>query len=129
MLDGITALEPTHVFSLGAVGFFTARLQKQRYVQEDFVSVALIVFGMVLLSETITALQFCLPHAQDYAIPLLQNHLDLSVETTPRSLGEIWTYFQRIALSSAILSSLWAPVVYYPLNRWWEHVRSVLSPI
>jgi len=39
-------------------GILTARLQKQRYIQEDFISVALIVFGMAVLAETVTALQF-----------------------------------------------------------------------
>jgi hypothetical protein len=45
-----------------------------------------------------------------------------------RTIGEIWSNHQRIALSSAILSSLWAPAVYYPLNRWWEMVETVVQP-
>jgi len=49
---------PTHALSLALVGILTARLQKQRYIQEDFISVALIVFGMAVLAETVTALQF-----------------------------------------------------------------------
>jgi rod shape-determining protein MreD len=98
--DGMTSPEPTHAIGLAIVGALTAKLQKQRYVQEDFISVALIVFLMAVISETITALQFSFIGG--------------------RSLSEIWTYHQFIALSSAILSSLWAPVVYFPLNRWWE---------
>ncbi|MBW4439723.1 MAG: rod shape-determining protein MreD [Plectolyngbya sp. WJT66-NPBG17] len=98
--DGMTSPEPTHALGLMIVGALTAKLQKQRYVQEDFISVALIVFLMAVISETITALQFSFVGG--------------------RSLSEIWTYHQFIALSSAILSSLWAPVVYFPLNRWWE---------
>ena len=103
--DGMTAPSPTHALSFAIVGALTARLQKQRYVQEDFISVALIVFGMAVLSETVTAIQF-------------------SLQGT-RSLIEIWTYHQLVALSSAILSSLWAPVVYFPLNRWWERMGLV----
>lgn len=98
--DAMTSPIPTHAIGLMIVGALTAKLQKQRYVQEDFISVALIVFLMAVISETITALQFSLLGG--------------------RSLAEIWTYHQFIALSSAILSSLWAPVVYFPLNRWWE---------
>ncbi|MER3434773.1 MAG: rod shape-determining protein MreD [Leptolyngbya sp. ERB_1_1] len=98
--DGMTSLHPTHAFGLMIVGALTAKLQKQRYVQEDFISVALIVFLMAVISETITAIQFSF--------------------VGDRSLSEIWTYHQFIALSSAILSSLWAPVVYFPLNRWWK---------
>jgi cell shape-determining protein MreD len=33
--------------------------------------------------------------------------------------------YQQVALASAILSSLWMPVLYYPLNCWWEKVESV----
>ncbi|MEB3294956.1 MAG: rod shape-determining protein MreD, partial [Synechococcales bacterium] len=40
-----------------------------------------------------------------------------------RSLVEIWKYHQLIALSSAILSSLWTPVLYFPLNRWWDWIE------
>ena len=105
--DGMTAHQPTHTLSLIIVGLLTARLQKQRYIQEDFISVALIVFGMAVIAETVTAIQISL--------------YDLFQPSSPYpSLPEVWLYHQRIALSSAILSSLWAPVVYYPLNRWWE---------
>lgn len=101
--DGMTAPEPTHVLSLVLVGILTARMQKQRYIQEDFISVALIVFGMAVVSETVTAIQYSF--------------------MGDRTLAEIWTDHQRIALSSAILSSLWAPVVYYPLSQWWEQIH------
>jgi rod shape-determining protein MreD len=102
--DAMTAPLPTHALSLIVVGALTAKLQKQRYVQEDFISVALIVFAMAVIAETVTALQFSLQGS--------------------RTLVEIWTYHQFIALSSAILSSLWAPVVYFPLSRWWQTMGS-----
>lgn len=104
--DGMTAHHPSHVLSLLLVGCLTARLRKERYIQEDFISIALIAFGMAVIAETVMAVQYS-----------LQND---------RSLVEIWTYHQLIALSSAILSSLWAPVVYFPLNRWW-HRMSLLE--
>lgn len=103
--DGMTAPEPSHVLSLAIVGILTGCIQKQRYIQEDFISVALIVFGMAVVGETVTAIQYSFLGG--------------------RSLAEIWTDHQRIALSSAILSSLWAPVVYYPLNQWWERMKLV----
>ncbi|NEO97797.1 MAG: rod shape-determining protein MreD [Symploca sp. SIO2E9] len=103
--DGMTAAEPTHVLSLVVVGILTARMQKQRYIQEDFISVALIVFGMAVVGETVIAIQYS----------FMGNH----------NLTTIWTAHQRIALSSAILSSLWAPVIYYPLNRWWERINLI----
>ncbi len=105
MQDGLTSPQPTHVLSLVIVGILTGRIQKQRYIQEDFISVALIVFGMAVVGETVTAIQYSLQG--------------------DRNLAEIWTDHQRIALSSAILSSLWAPVLYYPLNRWWERMNFI----
>jgi cell shape-determining protein MreD len=42
-----------------------------------------------------------------------------------RHAASIWTYYQRATLASAILSSLWAPVVYYPLNRWWQQMKLI----
>jgi len=112
--DGMTAAHPTHALSLMIVGALTARLQKQRYIQEDFISIALIVFGMAVLAETIIAVQF-------------------SVQTFGSAigwdLGNIWLYHQQIALASAILSSLWAPAVYYPLNRWWEQIAAIEQPL
>lgn len=102
--DGMTSHEPSHALSLMVVGVLTARLRKERYIQEDFISIALIAFAMAVIAETVTAVQYSF--------------------LGTRSLVEIWTYHQLIALSSAILSSLWAPVVYFPLNRWWQQMGS-----
>lgn len=110
--DGMTTPEPTHALSLAIVGILTARMRKQRYIQEDFISIALIVFGMAVLAETIIALQFSL------------NSFQRAFQNYP-NLGEIWVFHQQIALSSAILSSLWAPVIYYPLKRWWRVLETV----
>ncbi|NJN29302.1 MAG: rod shape-determining protein MreD [Synechococcales cyanobacterium RM1_1_8] len=135
--DSLTATQPSHVLGLVAVGVLTALLQKQRYIQEDFVSVALIVFAMAILSETIFALQLTFL-VQDYSLPIVTGagefslgdsllDADLSqgsdlgwVELRGYQPAEIWPRHQRVALSSAIVSSLWAPLIAYPLNRWWE---------
>lgn len=98
--DGLTGAYPSHVFGLIVVGVLTANLQKQRYIQEDFISIALIVFGMVIIAESITSAQYIIRGI--------------------RPLGEVWRDYQRLVLSSAILSSLWSPVLYYPLNCWWQ---------
>lgn len=111
--DGMTAHDPTHVFGLMMVGILTARLQKQRYLQEDFISVALIVFAMTIMVETIATLQFSfIGEATTYTF-------GLPIE----KLAEVWQYHQQIALISAVISSLWAPVIYYPLNHWWAKTR------
>ncbi|MEH1840018.1 MAG: rod shape-determining protein MreD [Nostoc sp.] len=102
--DSMTSPDPTHALSLGIVGILTALLQKQRFIEEDFISIAVIVFVMAVLAETIFGLQ-------------------LTLMGNERKVTDIWTYYQRVALASAILSSLWAPVVYYPLNRWWQRIK------
>jgi len=91
---------PSHALGLGVAGALTALLQKDRLIQEDFISVALIVFAMAVISETVMAVQWS-----------LLDH---------RSLGQIWLDHQRLTLASAILSSLWAPLVYVPLSRLWQ---------
>ncbi len=106
--DGMTSPEPTHALSLGIVGLLTGLFQKQRFIQEDFISIALIVFGMSVLSETIFASQM--------------------IWMSNRHLESIWTYYQKVVLASAILSSLWAPVVYFPLNNWWQKVKLAEQP-
>ncbi len=103
--DAMTSPDPTHALSLGIVGMFTALIQKQRFIQEDFISIALIVFGMAVVADTIFAVQLS--------------------SIGDRRWESIWTYYQRATLASAILSSLWAPVLYYPLNRWWQQIKSI----
>lgn len=109
--DGMSSADPTHAASLIVVGVLAARLQKQRYIQEDFISVALVVFGMSVVAETVTALQFSMETLWGDATEM------------GRSLSDIWTYHQRVTLASAILSSLWAPAIYFPLERWWEKMN------
>ncbi|NEQ97830.1 MAG: rod shape-determining protein MreD [Cyanothece sp. SIO2G6] len=113
MQDGLTMHHPTHTISLAIAGVLTARLQKQKYIQEDFISVAMIVFGMAVVVETVMAIQF--------SINVLLDRLPGSYLI----LTGTWLYHQQVALSSAILSSLWAPVVYYPLSRWWKMIRAL----
>jgi rod shape-determining protein MreD len=104
--DGMTIVDmraaPTHVLGLAIAGGLTSLLQKQKYVQEDFVSIALIVFGMSVIVETMHAVQLAFMGAD---------------------MDNIWILQQRIALSSAILSSLWSPAIYFPLSLWWRSLE------
>ena len=107
--DGMTAPVPTHAASLVLVAVLTILLQKMRsippeIIEKDPIPIALIVFGMAVIAETLMAFQFSW--------------------IGERTLVEIWTYHQRVALCSAILSSLWAPVIYFPLNRAWDMTSS-----
>jgi rod shape-determining protein MreD len=107
--DGLSGSNnPSHVVSLVTVGVATALLHKQRYIQEEIVSIALIAFFMSILNETITAGQY-----------LLQNSSWATVES---GSNLIWLRYQQVAITAAILSSLWMPVLYYPLNWWWQKI-------
>jgi rod shape-determining protein MreD len=113
--DAMTSPNPTHAISLGIVGLLTSLIQKQRFIQEDFISIALIVFAMAVLADTIFAVQ-------------LTWMGDICKEQCLSRSEYVWQYYQRVALTSAILSSLWAPVVYYPLNRWWQRMKLLEQP-
>ena len=108
--DSLSAAFPTHVIGLAITGFLTARLHQRRILQEDLISVALVVFGLAVITETAIALQ------------LTAQYLWTEEPLYP-DIGTIWQYHQRVALSSAILSSLWAPALYYPLKIWWDKYR------
>ncbi len=101
--DAMTEETPTHTLSLMFVAYLISRLQKQRFLREDFIFITLVTFGMAVVAETIMALQFSF--------------------LGTRTLIDIWKHHQLIALSSAILSSLWAPVMYFPLNQLWRWSR------
>jgi len=138
--DSLASAQPSHVLSLMIVGLVTSLLQKQRYIQEDFISVALIVFAMAILTETVFALQLTfmaqsssltdVAATGDFSLgdSLLEVELGSQADTslvqqTGYSPVEIWSRHQRVALSSAIISSLWAPLIAYPLNLWWERIE------
>ena len=52
----LTGSVPSHVWGMMLISGLTALLQKQRYLREDFISVALIVFGMTVIAETAIAI-------------------------------------------------------------------------
>lgn len=98
--DGITTSPPSHILSLVVVGVLTSSLQKQKYIGEDFISVAFIVFFMTIVAETIFAFQY--GRQQILSMP------------------EVWQHYQQIVIALATISSLWSPAFYYPFNRWCE---------
>lgn len=98
--DGLTIGYPSHVLSFVIVGVITANFHKERYIEEDFISIALIVFAMAIVAETVLAFQYL----------LLQM----------RSPADILQDYWRIAITSAVITSLWTPAIYLPLNRWWK---------
>ncbi len=108
--DGMSAPFPSHTIGLAVAGLLTARLHQRWFLQEDLISVALVVFGLAVITETAMALQLTVQYLSSEN-PLYPN------------LGIIWQYHQRVALSSAILTSLWAPALYYPLKKWWDRYR------
>ncbi len=108
--DGLTGTFPAHVPGLVLAGVLTAQMHQRRFLQEDLISVSLVVFGLAIVTETVMALQ-------------VSGQYLFGEDSLHTSLRTIWQYYQRVALSSAILSSLWAPALYYPLKRWWDRYK------
>ncbi|MGY6528650.1 MAG: rod shape-determining protein MreD [Cyanobacterium sp.] len=94
--DGISGDFPTHILGLAVVALLTSNVYEDEYIKEDAISIVVIVFGMVIISDTITALQYSL----QTSIPL----------------ADIWLKYQQSAIASAIITSLWTPLLYYPFN-------------
>lgn len=94
--DSLTGVFPSHVLGLFIVGVCTSNVYGKEYIKEDLISIMLIVFGMAIINETIIALQYSI----QTQIPLI----------------DIWLNYQKNSLTSAIITSLWTPLAYYPLN-------------
>lgn len=94
--DSLTGVYPSHILGLVVVALLTSNVYRQQYIKEDIISIMLIVFGMSIISETITALQYSL----QTEIPLI----------------DIWLNYQKNSLASGIISSVWTPFIYFPLN-------------
>lgn len=98
--DGLTDFNPSHIWSLALVAYLTSKLHGKRSQSVNFAVISLTAFGLTIVAETVTALQFIL---------LGDRHLD-----------DLWTQHQRLALASAILNSLWSPVLILPLRQLWR---------
>ena len=101
--DGITLSNPSHVLSFVLVGIITSSLKTQKYLGEDFISVAFVVFFMTVFSEAIYVWQY----SREYFM----------------SIGETFQKYQQLVIVSAIITSLWSPTLYYPMNRWQKQIK------
>jgi rod shape-determining protein MreD len=119
MLDGLTVSEPSHIFPFVIVAVLTVFIYKRiiKKIQEDFISVALIVFGMAILVEFIRSLQLINFQFSDFS------QFVANFQQFVADFQQFWQHQQRAALSTAILSSLWLGVIYLPLNRWWAFIK------
>jgi rod shape-determining protein MreD len=114
--DGMTfpanttlGMMPTHVLSLTVVGVMTFWLHKYRYLDDTILSVSIGTFMLTLVSELVTGLQY-----------LVQMATTQSIETSIDSLSYLWSDRTPVIAIAAILSGLWMPILYYPLNLWWQ---------
>ncbi|MEM6611469.1 MAG: rod shape-determining protein MreD [Cyanobacteria bacterium P01_C01_bin.72] len=101
--DGITLSNPSHIFSFILVGIITASLKTQKYLGEDFISVAFVVFFMTIFAEAIFTCQYSRTHFI--------------------SIAEVVDKYQQVVIISAIITSLWSPALYYPMNLWQKRIR------
>ncbi len=105
--DGLTSGTPTHALGLGVVGFVLGSINQNRALDRDCLVGALFVFAASILVETVYALQL-----------LIQGDWPWSL---------LWLHWQKVVLSSAIISSLWAPVLFVPLTYWWKRFALLLE--
>lgn len=99
VLDGMIAPFPTHTLGLALAGVLTTILRKYRFLQSETLVVALLAFGLSVLYETTLALQW------------------MTLGTVGTDL--LWTHHQRVSLASGLVTSLWAPLVWWGLTRTW----------
>ena len=100
---------PTHVLSLTTVGVLTVWLYKRRYLSDTILSVSIATFLLTIVSELTSGLQY-----------LLQMTIEQSLAASLDSFSYLWTNQSPVILIAAILSGLWMPILYYPLNLWWQ---------
>jgi rod shape-determining protein MreD len=105
---------PTHVLSLTAVGVLTFLLHKRRYLDDTILSVSIAAFMLTIVSELVSGLQY-----------LLETAIQQSPEASIDSLNYLWTNQSPVILIAAILSGLWMPILYYPLDFWWKKMLAV----
>jgi rod shape-determining protein MreD len=89
---------PTHSLGLALVGFLTSLLYQQRLLREDVFILVLLTFTMTVLNETTIALQ--------------------QTVLSPKDLVQVWNHHQDVALAAALVSALWAPLLYWASQRW-----------
>ena len=100
--DALTIANPSHVLSFIVAGAITASLDKDKYLAENFVSVAILVFFMTIVVETIIAIQY------------------FWLQIIP--FNEVLYNYLKIVASSVVITSLWTPLIYIPLNKWWKTI-------
>lgn len=104
--DGISLSSPSHILGFVLVGILTSALQKQKYIGEDFISIAFIVFFMTILAESVYAIQYAQIH---YLNP-----------------EQVFIKYKQIAIISAIITSLWSPAFYYPFSIWHNKMKQMV---
>jgi rod shape-determining protein MreD len=100
---------PTHVLSLTTVSVLVFMLHKRRYLDDTVLGASMAAFGLTIVSEAITGLQY-----------LLETAIERSPEVSLDSLNYIWTNQCPSILITAMLSGLWMPILYYPLQLCWQ---------
>jgi rod shape-determining protein MreD len=102
---------PSHVLSLTTVGVLTFVLCKRRYLTDEIIPVTIGTFALTIGSELVTGSQY-----------LVQTATSQSLDASFDSFSHLWTNQSPVMLITAVLSSLWMPILYFPLHLWWQKV-------
>lgn len=102
---------PSHVLSLTTVGVLTFWLYKRRYLSDEIIPVTIATFLLTIASEFVTGLQY-----------VLHTATSISIDAGIDSIDHLWSNQSPVTLITAVLSSLWMPILYYPLHIWWQKI-------
>ena len=94
---------PTHVLSLTTVSVLAFWLHKHRYLEDRILPVTIATFFLTIVAELVTGGQH-----------LLQAGISFE------SFVSLWVDRSPVILIAAILSALWMPILYSPLQLWWQ---------
>lgn len=105
----VIGTQPSHILSLTSVGVLVFWLCKRRYLTDEIVPVTIATFLLTIFNELITGCQY-----------LLQTAISQSPDASLDSFSHLWSNQSIVILITAVLSSLWMPILYYPLHLWWQ---------
>jgi rod shape-determining protein MreD len=105
----ILSFSISHVVSLVVVALAIDRLKKRRYVTNNIIGATILAFTMTILSEIV----LCFQHLLDLTNLQFPIGVAIDIET-------FWQDRSRVMAISAIVSSIWMPILYYPLQLCWK---------
>lgn len=107
---------PSHVLSLTTVGVLTVWLEKNRYIENAPIPASVTAFLLAIVCELVLGVQYSFETASNQP-------LDIGFD----SFNYLWIDRSIVILVAAVLSALWMPLIYFPLQMWWKRVFAAMK--